>query len=311
MKLLMPQFSARGAARRNVLYEISTSQFTCPCQISPRFRSSQPLSSTTSRPFSSTPYKRSRHIEKEIETTPPTPSPEPDSSLSHQIRLLMRRIPHPVAIITAYSSTTSKSKTQRKPKPTPTPRGMTVSSFNTVTLHPKPIITFNVRQPSETLSALQSSGRFLVHLLAPQSRMARLAHDFSRGNANLDLGGFEFVDYNYNREISSEKDTATILPRLVRRRAQTHVDQANSNNNDDKNNDTIEEEDFTFVLDCEYLPEKSVRVYDHVIVLGTVEKILSSAAATATAADGLARHAKEDFCLMYADTRFWKMGEEV
>jgi Flavin reductase like domain len=189
---------------------------------------------------------------------------------------------------------------------------MTVSSFNTVTLHPKPIITFNVRQPSETLAALQSSGRFLVHLLAPNRRTARLAHDFSRGNARLALGGFGFgfgfEEYDYSGESGGKDDTSgrMVLPRLVRR---DHIERSHIERK--KNNERTEEDtydaDFTFVLDCAYLPDKSVGVYDHMIVLGTVERILSANANTTTDA----RHATEDFCLMYADTRFWGMGEEI
>ncbi|EED24519.1 hypothetical protein TSTA_078730 [Talaromyces stipitatus ATCC 10500] len=277
MKLLIsPQLSVRATQRRG-LYEFSNSQSTCQC-----------------RPFSSTTTKLSKHHHKPSD-------PETESSLSHKIRLLMRRIPHPVAIVTAYSS--SSTSTTR-----PSPRGMTVSSFNTVTLHPKPIITFNVRQPSETLAALQSSGRFLVHLLAPTTTMARLARNFSRGNVNVELDRFEFIEFDSLKQdsISSSGDNKTserILPRLIRRR-----------NNDEAKHDTKEEEDFTFILECEYLPDKSVQVYDHMIVLGNVQRILSPGTTGDTALQQgpeASRHTKEDFCLMYADTRFWEMGEEA
>ncbi|QKX55590.1 uncharacterized protein TRUGW13939_02684 [Talaromyces rugulosus] len=198
----------------------------------------------------------------------------------------MRRVPHPVAIIT----TTSADSTSN-PNPNSTPRGMTVSSFNTVTLHPKPVISFNVHHPSETLLALQSSSRFLVHLLAPGAAAARLARDFARGNENLELGDFEWDCYK-------------ILPRLRRRRKrQQHSSQG-------KEKDEEKEEDFSFVLECQYLPDKTIQVYDHMIVLGTVEKVLSASPRSSTDID-TKNHKRHDFCLTYADTRFWKMGEQV
>lgn len=123
--------------------------------------------------------------------------------------------------------------------------------------------------------------------------MARLARNFSRGNVNVELDRFEYIEH----EIENE---SAILPRLIRRR----------NNDDEKtrHNDNKEEEDFTFILECEYLPEKSVQVYDHMIVLGNVQRIIASGQ---NAIDESKRHTKEDFCLMYADTRFWGMGEET
>ena len=67
----------------------------------------------------------------------------------------MRRVPYPVAIITA---------TDPSGRPdTSAFRGMTVSSFNTVTLSPRPVISFNVRRPSETLNALLASRRTFDH----------------------------------------------------------------------------------------------------------------------------------------------------
>ena len=119
--------------------------------------------------------------------------------------------------------------------------------------------------------------------------MARLARNFSKGNENVELDRFEFIEHGI------EKESLTI-PRLTRTR---------SNNHDNKQ----EGDDFTFILECEYLPDKSVRVYDHMIVLGNVRRIIAPRGAKAI--DEGRRHTKEDFCLMYADIRFWGMGEET
>jgi hypothetical protein len=115
--------------------------------------------------------------------------------------------------------------------------------------------------------------------------MARLARNFSRGNVNVELDRFEYIEH----EIENERAK---LPRLIRR----------------WDNDDNKEEDFTFILECEYLPEKSVQVYDHMIVLGNVQRIIAPSSNTVEESK---RHTKEDFCLMYADTRFWGMGEEM
>ncbi|CRG92326.1 hypothetical protein PISL3812_09383 [Talaromyces islandicus] len=165
---------------------------------------------------------------------------------------------------------------------------MTVSSFNTVTLHPKPVISFNVQHPSETLLALQSSTRFVVHLLAPSAAAARLARDFARGNQNLELGEFEW-------EFPRDNNNNNSLPRLRRRRQQHSLE------------DKKEGEDFGFVLECQYLPDKTIQVYGHMVVLGTVEKVLSASSRSSDRSN----HEGHDFCLTYADTRFWKMGEQV
>jgi hypothetical protein len=121
--------------------------------------------------------------------------------------------------------------------------------------------------------------------------MAVLARNFSRGNENVELERFKFTEH----EIMDNKPSLTV-PRLSRKR----------NNNDDK---PEKEEDFTFILECEYLPDKSVQVYDHMIVLGNVRRIITPRSANSI--DEGERHTKEDFCLMYADTRFWGMGEET
>lgn len=169
---------------------------------------------------------------------------------------------------------------------------MTVSSFNTVTLHPKPVISFNVHHPSETLLALQSSARFLVHLLAPGTAAARLARAFAKGNENLELGGFEWEDYD-------------ALPRLRRKRRRQEEDHTDGSEGE-------EEVDFSFVLECQYLPDKTVQVYDHMIVLGTVERVVHASPRSSTNVDTSSSiKGNHDFCLTYADTRFWKMGEGI
>lgn len=200
----------------------------------------------------------------------------------------MRRVPYPVAIITSTDPT--------GPADTTSFRGMTVSSFSTVTLTPEPVISFNVRRPSETLSALLASGRFLVHLLAPSPATATLARDFSKGNTTLAAmlsghGEFEF------EALRSDGETERPLP-ILRRRG----------------SDSDNRLDFPFVFECRLHPQK-IDVQDHSIVLGTVLRtieasgeLLSGQSCAGESPDG---HSPEHLCLTYANTKFWKMGGET
>ncbi|EAW24864.1 flavin reductase family protein [Aspergillus fischeri NRRL 181] len=214
-------------------------------------------------------------------------SARPALSLTDQVRLLMRRVPYPVAIITATDPQGPIEKAFR---------GMTVSSFNTVTLHPLPVISFNVRRPSETLTALQSSGRFLVHLLAPTPATAALARDFSRGNHNLALlsgkGDFEFAQH-----VSADGSVTRPLP-ILRRRA---ISQTNTEES---------VEDFPFVFECQLNPQ-CVEVYDHTIIVGTVVQPLFRHLPESEAETSVTSGSAKDLCLIYANTKFWGMGHEI
>ncbi|PWY80688.1 hypothetical protein BO70DRAFT_315980 [Aspergillus heteromorphus CBS 117.55] len=194
----------------------------------------------------------------------------------------MRRVPYPVAIITA---------TDPHGPPEKAFRGMTVSSFNTVTLSPEPVISFNVRRPSETLSALQSSTRFLVHLLAPRQATASLARDFSKGNHNLSIlaGKSEYEFVSHAPTPSGDDAPSRPLPLLQRK----------------ENTRSADSEDFPFVFECRLHPQ-GIQVHDHTIVVGTVVRALSGSLSNLDADTKAA-----DLCLTYANTRFWEMGHEI
>lgn len=95
----------------------------------------------------------------------------------------MRKIAHPVVVITtADTSASNPTETASTPRPIEsTFRGMTVSSFNTVTLDPVPLVSFNVRTPSATHTAMSSSGTFLAHFLLSSPEGARIANAFAKG----------------------------------------------------------------------------------------------------------------------------------
>ncbi|KAL7271244.1 hypothetical protein RUND412_006012 [Rhizina undulata] len=114
------------------------------------------------------------------------------SQPSEALRKIMRRVPHPVVIVTTSSSS--------KPTQTQQPqnwRGITLSSFNCFSLHPTPLISFNVRLPSSFNAALEASNSFVVHILSSSPRSSFLASRFAqlppsgdvrrRGNGNPDI----------------------------------------------------------------------------------------------------------------------------
>ncbi|MCJ1287765.1 hypothetical protein MMC26_007117 [Xylographa opegraphella] len=68
-------------------------------------------------------------------------------SLSKSVRKAMRTVPHPVMVITATT-------------PDKDPMGLLVSSFNTVTLHPEPLVSFNIKLPSSTYDRVAETGEF-------------------------------------------------------------------------------------------------------------------------------------------------------
>ncbi|KLJ06190.1 hypothetical protein EMPG_10371 [Blastomyces silverae] len=240
----------------------------------------------------------------------------PENQIGDQVRLLMRRVPHPVAIIT---STDPKSPTAQTAF-----RGMTVSSFNTVTLYPETIVSFNVKLPSETFNAIVASSRFLVHLLAPTDATARLARDFSRGNANVMLADererfFKFVPMSGGDDggwvpSSIAKGEPPRLA-LIGHAAEMQVGGKSSIRTGKEGADAsstttpITTADyFPFIFECQYLPQ-SVKVGNHVIILGRVVNIIRQEAVGAS--DPAEAHSPEHLCLTYADTRFWKIGENI
>ena len=69
--------------------------------------------------------------------------------MCEQVRVVMRKVPHPVMVILARDKDDLSI-------------GLLVSSFNTVTLYPDPVVSFNIKLPSSTFDAIKASGAFKV-----------------------------------------------------------------------------------------------------------------------------------------------------
>ncbi|KAF6826868.1 flavin reductase like domain-containing protein [Colletotrichum plurivorum] len=162
---------------------------------------------------------------------PQSPTAEVDTKgeLPEQLRGVMRRLAHSVVVCTAAD---------REGRP----RGMTMSSFVSLSMDPVPLVTFNVRTPSRTLQAIQDEeGRFNVHVLAEGAEGARVAEWFTRGNTGAEV----FGALPEGIEVVEEDGEAPVLEGLG----------------------------VLFVLKCQVLGEGLVRVRDHVVVVGEVKEV--------------------------------------
>lgn len=111
--------------------------------------------------------------QRQHEDASPSSALEKEPAISTRLRDLMRHMPHSVVVATASTGTDDESSGFR---------GMTVSSFTTLTLTPIPIVTFNIRKPSQTLDAIKKTRKFLIHVLSATESGARVADVFTKGN---------------------------------------------------------------------------------------------------------------------------------
>ncbi|KFZ08988.1 hypothetical protein V502_09003 [Pseudogymnoascus sp. VKM F-4520 (FW-2644)] len=115
--------------------------------------------------------------------------PDDEPPLSTHLRQLMRKMPHAAVVATTSTGGPASSSTSNF-------RGMTVSSFTTVTLTPTPIVSFNIRRPSRTLDAIRQSRQFLIHILSATESGANVAHGFTKGNSTDVFANQQFAVWN-------------------------------------------------------------------------------------------------------------------
>ncbi|KAE8443767.1 hypothetical protein EG329_001361 [Mollisiaceae sp. DMI_Dod_QoI] len=109
-------------------------------------------------------------------------------AISTKLRKIMRALPASVVVVTTSLTGSAAPGPGHNTNGLSAlefgARGMTVSSFTTLTLTPYPIIQFNVKIPSRTLEALIGTRHFLVHILEASKTGAKVAHAFTKGNAS-------------------------------------------------------------------------------------------------------------------------------
>lgn len=103
--------------------------------------------------------------------------------MSKKVVGLLRYMPNSVVVVTALDAVAEAHDTQHAHSRLQAARGMTASSFTSVSMKGDPIISFNVKQPSRTLQAIETRQEFLVHILEGSPETAMLADAFTTGDA--------------------------------------------------------------------------------------------------------------------------------
>lgn len=187
----------------------------------------------------------------------------------------MRLLVHSVVVCTSAAATPDSA--------TPVPRGMTMSSFTSLSLRPTPLVTFNIATPSRTLDAVSRSRQFNIHILSGDVAGARVAEWFRKGNAE-DLGVFEAG--NLKDECGCEVVAA-----------ETSRDGAAP---------LLKGPGVLFALRCSLLGDEParglVRVRDHVIVLAVINDIVEGEGG---------KSEPGPFGLAYADRLYRQLGSTM
>jgi flavin reductase (DIM6/NTAB) family NADH-FMN oxidoreductase RutF len=182
-----------------------------------------------------------------------------------QVRKSMRAVPQPVSIITSTDISTG----------TPAFRGATISSFNTVTIDPITIVSLNIKQPSSTFDALESSGYFLVHLLRADEINSGVAQAFTKGSSTAPFRTVGKVSQVRLPEVAAHTAKADAGPPLIE-------DCASPGH-----------------LLCRYIPQKTVQLGDHVVVFGIVESVIKRP----NSLEG-----SDTSCLIYANGQYGRVS---
>ena len=159
--------------------------------------------------------------------------------LTEVVRTKMRRVPQPVTIVTS-------SNTETHPDGHPDGwHGATISSFNTVSLHPRPIISFNIRKISSTYVAIRASGKLWVHFLTQTPSAIDLADRFAQWDKPNPFRSLvrKDDDTELNLKVPMIYNERSSLMRIA------------------------------FILECEYMKDKTVAIGDHVVLFAAVTEV--------------------------------------
>lgn len=156
-----------------------------------------------------------------------------------------------------------------------------MSSFTSLSLHPTPLITFNIATPSRTLDAVSHSRDFNIHVLSGDAEGARVSDWFRWGNSS-DLGVFE--EGNLRKGCGCE---------VVQGQERTGAP-------------LLRGKGVLYGLKCKLVDDEPhrglVQVRDHVVVLAEVVDIMEGR----DEPDG-----QEVFGLAYADRRYRQLGGTI
>ncbi|KAI5277055.1 hypothetical protein E4T47_00122 [Aureobasidium subglaciale] len=156
--------------------------------------------------------------------------------LKSAYRTAMRGVPSSVVILT----------TKEKDDDFTHLRGMTCSSFTSVTLDPEPIVSFSIRRPSSTLDCIINGQPFIVNIPRSSAIGAQIADLFAKPHvrphqpfATLQQLGLGSTPY-----------LSTLAPYIRSRHIKTH-------------------------LKCQPMAEKSLEIGDHTVIFARVIEVNS------------------------------------
>lgn len=207
------------------------------------------------------------------------------------VRSIFRSVAHPVAIVTAlapesagdsigvsdgsFGGTQVGNEWEDALKPM---RAMTISSLNTVSLDPTPVISFNVRVPSSTWDAIRVRRHFRVALLRATERGSEIAKLFSKGDA---MEGYRLL------LVGGSSVTLHKPGSLIRVTESAVQHKVNAKNIDPNPAPFIKSRAFTCYFDAELRPEQCVQVNDHIIVVADVRFVIKGTTALSRGNDKL------------------------
>jgi flavin reductase (DIM6/NTAB) family NADH-FMN oxidoreductase RutF len=188
--------------------------------------------------------------------------PKGEKATAEAVRKAMRKLPHPVVIVTACRESSSPIP----PEPIDPKQdnvellspyyqdfcGATISSLQTVTLGPPAMISFNLKMPSRTLSGLLHHKHFGVHILLGKLAGVHIADAFLQQSHN---------------EAFQALTRRGLWVGLGLGPGQSRV------NNPEKNIPLIRGHGVVSFMRCEVIPDKCMVVGDHMVVIAKVAAI--------------------------------------
>ena len=217
---------------------------------------------------------------------------------------MMRSMPHPVVVVTACKAVDWPFPKEITSTNMLSPYytsfcGATISSFTSVTLGPPPVISFNLRTPSKTLSGILKHGQFRINMLKADGHGAAIAQAFISGNheeafAKVARAG-HWVGLGIDTSSQRPSSYGQISPPLLR----GHGIRGH--------------------LLCRALPEKFVDVGDHVVIIAEVLDVFPSFTEKGNwnqlgpkqQDHPLREIAKHDPGLVYCERKYTKISEPI
>ncbi|NJR31349.1 flavin reductase family protein [bacterium] len=134
-------------------------------------------------------------------------------------------------------------------------KGLTVSSFTSVSFYPEIIVSLNLRERSTSLDAIQQSNIFHVHIMKANEQAVEMVSRFACG-PRAASGAFKVQRTLATRHAArSERNVEHLLPPFLGGLAGP-LDGVASR------------------ITCKYMPDKTVEVGDHVVIFGVVQNVV-------------------------------------